>query len=92
VHEVRVLIAALSAFGHLYPLMPLATALRKSGNDVVLATGDSLVQPLRAAGWRVEEVSCDVAASRRELLEGDRSWPSRRRPSAGGWATPCSPR
>jgi UDP:flavonoid glycosyltransferase YjiC (YdhE family) len=65
---VRVLVAALPAFGHLYPLMPLATALRDSGDDVVLTTGDPLASTMRAAGWRVEDVPCDVAEGRRELL------------------------
>src|SRR3954468_17706310 len=65
---VRVLVAALPAFGHLYPLMPLAVALRASGEDVVLATGDPLASAMRAAGWRVEEVPCDVAGGRRELI------------------------
>jgi calicheamicin 3'-O-methyl-rhamnosyltransferase len=65
---VRVLVAALPAYGHLYPLMPLAAALRESGEDVVLATGDPLAAAVRAAGWRVEEVPCDVAGGRRELI------------------------
>ena len=64
----RVLLAALPAFGHLYPLMPLATALRESGDDVVLATADPLASAMRALGWRVEDVPCDVPGARRELL------------------------
>src|SRR5688500_5845211 len=64
----RVLLAALPAFGHLYPLMPLATALRESGDDVVLATADPLASAMRALDWRVEDVPCDVAEARRELL------------------------
>ena len=64
----RVLLAALPAFGHLYPLMPLAAALRESGDDVVLATGDPLASAMRASGWWVEDVPCDVAGARRELL------------------------
>ena len=52
----RILLAALPAFGHLYPLMPLATALRESGDDVVLATADPLASAMRALGWRVEDV------------------------------------
>ena len=68
VQGVRVLVAALPAFGHLYPLMPLAAALRQSGEDVVLATADPLASAMRAAGWRVEEVPCDVAGARRELI------------------------
>ncbi|MGY1830245.1 glycosyltransferase [Geodermatophilus sp. SYSU D01180] len=64
----RVLLAALPAFGHLYPLMPLATALRDSGDDVVLATADPLASAMRALGWRVEDFACDVAGARRELF------------------------
>ncbi|SNS18537.1 hypothetical protein SAMN06893096_102401 [Geodermatophilus pulveris] len=64
----RVLVAALPAFGHLYPLMPLAAALRDAGDDVVLATGDPLAPAVRDAGWQVEDVPCDVAGARAELL------------------------
>jgi hypothetical protein len=68
VNRMRVLLAALPAFGHLYPLLPLATALRDCGDDVVLATGDPLASAVRASGWWVEDVPCDVAGARRELL------------------------
>jgi hypothetical protein len=48
--------------------MSLATALRKAGDDVVLATADPLASAMRALGWRVEDVPCDVARARRELF------------------------
>jgi UDP:flavonoid glycosyltransferase YjiC (YdhE family) len=34
-----VVLAAIPAYGHIYPLMPLAGALRTAGHDVTLATG-----------------------------------------------------
>ena len=34
-----VVFAAIPAYGHIYPLMPLAGALRTAGHDVTLATG-----------------------------------------------------
>ena len=35
----RVVFAAIPAYGHLYPLIPLAQAFRDAGHDVVVATG-----------------------------------------------------
>lgn len=36
----RVVFASLSAYGHLYPLIPLAQAFAFVGHEVVLAVGD----------------------------------------------------
>ena len=35
----RVVFASLPAFGHLYPLLPLALACRDAGHEVTVATG-----------------------------------------------------
>ena len=36
----KVVLAALPAFGHVYPLVPLAIALERTGAEVVFATGE----------------------------------------------------
>src|SRR6266704_1599756 len=36
---VRIVFAAMPAYGHLYPLMPLALAAADTGHEVVVATG-----------------------------------------------------
>ncbi|MBD3925405.1 glycosyltransferase family 1 protein [Nocardioides cavernae] len=38
----KVVVAALPAFGHVYPLVPLALALERAGATVVFATGEEL--------------------------------------------------
>ncbi len=35
----KIVFASLGAYGHLYPMMPLALACRDAGHDVVVATG-----------------------------------------------------
>lgn len=43
-HErVRVMFASLAAYGHLYPMMPLASACADAGHDVVIATGETFL-------------------------------------------------
>jgi len=40
---VRILFAAIPAYGHLFPLLPLATACAAAGHDVTVATGEPFV-------------------------------------------------
>jgi UDP:flavonoid glycosyltransferase YjiC (YdhE family) len=42
----KVVLAALPAFGHLYPLVPLAMALEGAGAEVVFATGEEFARRL----------------------------------------------
>jgi UDP:flavonoid glycosyltransferase YjiC (YdhE family) len=37
---VKILFSSIGAYGHLYPMMPLALAARDAGHDVVIATAD----------------------------------------------------
>src|SRR4051812_11598790 len=39
---VKVVLAALPAFGHVYPLVPLAMAWQRAGHEVLMAVGDGL--------------------------------------------------
>ncbi|WP_432484657.1 glycosyltransferase [Kineococcus esterisolvens] len=59
----RVLISSLPAFGHVYPVMPTAEALRAAGHEVVIATGGPPADRLGAAGWKVERVDADIQAA-----------------------------
>ncbi|WP_432564350.1 glycosyltransferase [Kineococcus sp. SYSU DK003] len=59
----RVLISSLPAFGHVYPVMPMAEALRSAGHDVALATGGAPAARLDAAGWTVHRVEADIGAA-----------------------------
>ena len=45
---VKVVLASLPAFGHLYPLVPLALALERAGATVVFATGEEFASRLPA--------------------------------------------
>ena len=45
---VKVVLASLPAFGHLYPMVPLALALERTGAEVVFATGGEFASRLPA--------------------------------------------
>jgi UDP:flavonoid glycosyltransferase YjiC (YdhE family) len=47
----RVLISAIAAYGHLQPLLPLATALAEARHDVAIAIGPELRPRAEAAGF-----------------------------------------
>jgi UDP:flavonoid glycosyltransferase YjiC (YdhE family) len=51
----RVLVVAAPLLGHVFPLMPLAMALRDAGHDVVVATGGEALR-VRDSGLPVEDV------------------------------------
>ena len=46
----RILFAAVGAHGHVYPLLPLATAAARAGHAVAFATGEAMFGTLRTAG------------------------------------------
>lgn len=49
----RVLFTAFPSVGHLHPMVPLATAFRRRGHDVRLATGENLASWARDCGLEV---------------------------------------
>ncbi|GLZ33770.1 glycosyl transferase [Lentzea sp. NBRC 105346] len=51
----RVLVVAAPLLGHVFPLVPLAQALRRAGHDVLLATGGEALK-VRESGLAVEDV------------------------------------
>ena len=74
----KVVLAALPAFGHVYPLVPLALALERAGATVVFATGEGFASRLPArtvggaeAGWTFADAHTEV--ERRGLLRDSSS-------------------
>jgi UDP:flavonoid glycosyltransferase YjiC (YdhE family) len=47
---VEVLFSALPAYGHIFPLVPLALAVQNAGHDVLFATGADFEPVLRRRG------------------------------------------
>ncbi|MDQ4051274.1 MAG: glycosyltransferase [Actinomycetota bacterium] len=63
----KVVLAALPAFGHVYPLVPLALALGRAGAEVVFATGEAFASRLPArtiAGaeesWTMSDATTEI--------------------------------
>ena len=63
----KVVLAALPAFGHLYPLVPLALALQRAGATVVFATGEEFAGRLPARTVRGAEASWTFADAHTEV-------------------------
>jgi UDP:flavonoid glycosyltransferase YjiC (YdhE family) len=71
----KFLFAARPAFGHVYPLMPLAIASREAGHDVCFATTGAFVDKLDALRFTTYDVGISIEQARDELLAslpGDR--------------------
>ena len=65
---VKVVLASLPAFGHVYPLVPLAVALERAGATVVFATGEELGRrlPVRSVtgaeeSWNFSDATSELA-------------------------------
>ncbi len=63
----KVVFAALNAYGHLFPMLPLAMACREAGHDVVVATGAPFLGrlPVRTVPGLPPEI--DLAWAEREV-------------------------
>jgi UDP:flavonoid glycosyltransferase YjiC (YdhE family) len=66
---VRVLITAVSGYGHLHPLLPLARALSDAGHDVAIATGRELRPRAEAAGFEAYDAGMAPGAALERLPE-----------------------
>ncbi|SHM68913.1 glycosyltransferase [Cryptosporangium aurantiacum] len=62
----RILFSGRPAYGHLYPLLPLAVAARDAGHQVTLATGAAFVPRLTALGFATHEVGISVGEAETE--------------------------
>jgi UDP:flavonoid glycosyltransferase YjiC (YdhE family) len=67
--DVRVLFCCRPAYGHVYPLLPLAAACRDAGHEVLFGTGEGFVKPLRRRGFRAERVGISIDEADRRALE-----------------------
>jgi UDP:flavonoid glycosyltransferase YjiC (YdhE family) len=66
---VRVLFCCRPAYGHVYPLLPLASACRDAGHDVVFGTGEAFLGDLRERGFPAERVGISIDEGDRLVLE-----------------------
>ena len=69
----RVVFSCRPAYGHLYPLLPLAKACRAAGHDVIFGTGETALPRLRALGFRAERVGISIDAADELALSSDPS-------------------
>ena len=60
----RALFVANPLVGHVLPLVPLATAFREAGHDVLFATGDAGLDAARRAGLTTHDVAPGVSVGR----------------------------
>ncbi len=56
----RILFTCRPAYGHLYPLMPLAIAARDAGHEVVFGTGAAFLDKVRSLGFDAHEVGISI--------------------------------
>jgi UDP:flavonoid glycosyltransferase YjiC (YdhE family) len=71
-----VLFSAVDGYGHVYPLLPLAAAFRRMGDEVLVATGPELAPVVGKRGLAVRTVGGTIAAAEREFLERHPDAPS----------------
>jgi UDP:flavonoid glycosyltransferase YjiC (YdhE family) len=73
----RLLLTSQPAYGHLFPLLPVAHAARAAGHDVAIATSELFSPAVESAGFR-------ALAAGMNWLEADKSTvPAELRPSPG---------
>jgi EryCIII-like glycosyltransferase len=64
----KVLFSGRPAYGHLYPLMPLAMAFRAQGHEVLFATGAEFVHRLEALGFPASPVGRSILWAEEEAI------------------------
>jgi len=65
---VKLLFSARPAYGHVYPMMPLALAARDAGHDVDFATAGSFLPKLQSLGFTTHPVGLTIEEARDELV------------------------
>ncbi len=63
----KFLFRSLPAYGHIYPMMPLAYAVREAGHDVVFSTAGDFVPRLRALGFETYTAGFTVEKARSQF-------------------------
>jgi UDP:flavonoid glycosyltransferase YjiC (YdhE family) len=64
--EVRILFSCRPAYGHLFPLVPLARAAQRAGHEVVFAIGPSFVEKVRELGFEAHPSGISIADAEAE--------------------------
>ncbi|MCR6488783.1 glycosyltransferase [Amycolatopsis sp. OK19-0408] len=64
----KIVFSNLSAFGHAYPLVPLALAARDAGHDVLYATDEQIHPMLHQLGFPVATVGMPIRAAFAEVF------------------------
>ena len=66
----RIVFRAHPAFGHVYPLMPLAEAARSAGHEVIFPIAPPFLDRLRELGYRTIESGMTIAEASRRRFDG----------------------
>jgi len=64
----KILFSVRPAYGHVYPVMPLALAARGAGHDVRFATTGRFLDVLRGLGFPTDDVGVTLEEARDQLL------------------------
>lgn len=62
----RILFTCRPAYGHLFPLLPLANAARDAGHDVVFGTGEAFVGKVRDLGFAAHRAGIAISEAEAE--------------------------
>jgi UDP:flavonoid glycosyltransferase YjiC (YdhE family) len=62
----RILCTCRPAYGHLFPLLPLANAARAAGHDVVFGTGEAFLPKVRELGFEAHRVGISIGDAETE--------------------------
>ncbi|WP_410637465.1 glycosyltransferase [Amycolatopsis sp. lyj-346] len=62
----RILFTCRPAYGHLFPLLPLANAARAAGHQVVFGTGEAFVPKVRELGFEAHRVGISIGDAEAE--------------------------
>ncbi|MEV6830536.1 glycosyltransferase [Amycolatopsis sp. NPDC051102] len=65
----RILLTCRPAYGHLYPLLPLAIAARDAGHDVVFGTGSDFVPMVRDLGFEAHRAGIGIGEAEAEAKQ-----------------------
>ena len=69
----KLLFSTRPAYGHVYPLMPLAEAARAAGHEVIFATCGEFVPKLERLGYRTETVGISIDQGLEQFLASGRT-------------------
>ncbi|MDX3191541.1 glycosyltransferase [Streptomyces sp. MN03-5084-2B] len=62
----RIFFSCRPAYGHLFPLLPLANAARAAGHEVVFGTGEAFVPKVRELGFEAHRAGLGIAEAEAE--------------------------